>query len=147
MSIDPKDLKRWVRLLTLPMACLPSRPERVEARVGRGLHLLLSSQAEGLVHLCFSPSGDTPQAARRTPTTALSLLGDRQPDEIQSPWVERVGEALTRLEGLDLEAWAAFLSWAADQPSVALPYSGQLVEQVSSGSQLLVRIVGRCNAA
>jgi MoaA/NifB/PqqE/SkfB family radical SAM enzyme len=137
-------LKGWVRRLTVGLMAHELRPTRVEARAGRGLHVLLYQQQDCLVHLGLTPTGDTPEAARRTAVTAVRTLGDRQPAGVGAAWLDEIFRSLEQVERL--EGWAAFLAWAGDQPAVALARAAQTDEAVSSGSDLLVRITGRCNA-
>ncbi len=138
-------LKKWVRLLTVKLACLPSFPSRVEAHAGRGLHIFLHSHDERLLHLCFTPTAKTPDAAFRSRTSAIRYLGDRQPVGYEKVWMETLFHALGTVDALD--GWNEFLAWAAERPSVALPYASGFEEGASSGDELLVRITGRCNAS
>jgi pyruvate-formate lyase-activating enzyme len=139
-----EEIKRWVRALTIPLARAPLVPERIEARVGRGLHLIIGAAAVRL-HIGLSPAGDTPAAARRIGATALSLLGDGEVDAAGRAWFESVCRVVESLA--ERPDWHSFLRWAADRPAVALPQIGAPAGPVSSGDALLLRIVGRCNAA
>jgi len=139
-----EEIRRWVRALTVPLARASLVPERIEARVGRGLHLIITAGEAARVHIGLSPSGDTPAAARRIGATALSLLGDRDLNRSGRAWFESICRVVASLE--ERPAWADFLTWAGDQPAVALPQLGDPEGPVSSGDALLLRIVGRCNA-
>ena len=138
-------VRRWVRLLTVPMLQLDTLPSRVDADVGRGLHLRLYLDRECLLHLCLTPAGDTPEAARKTQLTAVQLLGDLRPAGAARAWFDKVLTSLAEVE--EQAAWRDFLDWAAGQPAVAIAHAAGFSQDASSGPELLMRITGRCNAA
>lgn len=139
------DLKRFTRILTLPLARLESPPVRVESLPGKGLHLLLHSRAGGFLHLTVFPAEWDQPAYSRTATAALAYQGTKEPTPEQTDWLAGVTSGLT--EAGKRTGWEAFLQWAAGHPAAALPSSEFDPEgALAPGNQELLRITTRCNA-
>ncbi len=144
MANPEESLKRFTRLLTLPLARVASPPVRVEAKSGRGFHILLHSEAGGLLHVALTNAGEASEAFVRTHTTAMRYMGDRSPTGEEEVWLEALKTSLERVERQ--ADWSGFLDWAMRQPATPLPTGSLPAERITSGSAALIRINTRCNA-
>lgn len=143
MAAKDKSLKSYTRLLTLPLAQAANPPVRVEAKVGKGFHLLLHSRGGGLLHIALTDASGTPEAFVLTQTTAMRYMGDRSPTGEENNWLELLKNGLEQVERRD--GWSEFLDWAMRQPATALPSGQAPADRISSG-EALIRINTRCNA-
>lgn len=144
MAQQDKSLKRFTRILTLPLAQAANPPVRVEAKAGKGFHLLLHSGGGSLLHVALTDASGTPEAFMLTETTAMRYMGDRSPTDGEKTWLELLR---TGLEQAERQAgWGEFLEWAMRQPAAALPSGEAPAERITSGSAALIRINTRCNA-
>lgn len=144
VSNPEKSLKRFTRLLTLPLTRVSSPPVRVEAKAGKGFHILLHSSGGGLLHVALTGARDTPVAFVRTRTTSMRYMGDRSPTGEEEVWLETLTASLQEVE--QQPGWSVFLAWAMREPATALPPGVPSAERFSSGEAALIRINTRCNA-
>jgi pyruvate-formate lyase-activating enzyme len=144
MAKPEESLRRFTRLLTLPLARVAHPPVRVEAKAGKGFHILLHSGGGGLLHVALTSAAETQEAFLRTGTTAMRYMGDRSPTGDEEVWLEVLKSSLLEVERQ--AGWGEFLGWAGQQPATALPSTFEPEKRITSGRAALIRINTRCNA-
>ena len=81
MNKDTLNTKYWTRRLTLSLARTSDPPISVEARVGRGLHLLLRSRAGKLLVVSFMTDAGSQDVYARMGTAVMRYIGENDPSQ------------------------------------------------------------------
>jgi MoaA/NifB/PqqE/SkfB family radical SAM enzyme len=131
--------------LTAPLALLDDVPKRVEALVGKGLHLLLTGPDGRLLHIRIDRHDPAVRARFVTEHAALSYLCAGDLTDVERRWIARLGQGLKRLERRP--DWPDYLAWAVAQPAAMLPDATfDPSRDPVSGNSELIRVTTRCNA-
>ncbi|MBW1811311.1 MAG: radical SAM protein [Deltaproteobacteria bacterium] len=144
MGEQIKEIKRWTRMLTVPLARIEGPPARIDAKAGKGLHLLLYTATGRMLHVCFTTDDGSQDGYVCSGTTCMSYEGERWPAPEERIWLEGLKLALSQVESQT--GWSDFLDMVMRKPAVALPASSTNLEKISSGDSILIRINTRCNA-
>jgi pyruvate-formate lyase-activating enzyme len=136
-------VRHWTRLLTMPLAAASEPPVAIEARQGKGLHLLMRSQAGRLLVVSFVPDDEHRNACFRFAGTAMSYLGEDDAGESAGEWLEVLKKSLVKVG--QREGWQDYLQRVMALPAASLP-GGAIAGASSSGDSGLIRICTRCNA-
>ncbi len=143
MKKSPLSIKHWTRLLTLPLAGAVEPPVAIEAREGKGLHLLLRSRQGRLLVVSFVQDDGRRNVCFRNAGTAMSYLGEIEPGECANGWLEVLKKSAEKVS--QREGWQEFLQRVMTLPAASLP-GGEIAGASSSGDAGLIRICTRCNA-
>ncbi len=150
MSDSEKDVKRFSRLLLLPLVDSKNPPTKVESYIGDGFNVVLHSKQGKELHLCFVPAKVVDEYFASTGIAAFLYF---KPDKLEGEfhvWAQLIADGLVALDSL--YDWGKFLDWAYRQPKIKqqqkkFPAVSDIIEPVSSGEELLVRITEICNAS
>jgi len=144
MSEQVKEIKRWTRMLTGRLARIERPPARIDAKAGKGLHLLLYTATGHMLHVCFTTDDGSQAGYVCSGTTCMSYDGEYRPESEDKSWLEGLKAALSQVESQP--GWSEYLDLVTRKPALALPASSPNLEKISSGDSLLIRINTRCNA-
>ncbi|HUU00744.1 MAG TPA: radical SAM protein [Myxococcota bacterium] len=143
MKKSPLSTRYWTRLLTLPLAGAGEPPVAIDAREGKGLHLLMRARAGRLLVVSFMADDGRRNVCFRSAGTAMSYLGELDPGECANDWLEVLKKSVEKVS--QHQGWLEFLRRVMALPAASLP-GGSIGESIS-GDPGLVRICTRCNAS
>jgi hypothetical protein len=138
--------KRWETHFRDHLARTATPPASVQLRVGQGAHLLVRDAEQNLLHLIVSTAADP---APSWWSSAISSLRYYARESALHPheraWLDAAREAVLTAEAL--ADWAPFLDDAARKAGISVAQGGSSpAEAITSGEELVVRLLEPCNA-
>ena len=138
--------KRWENFFREHLDRVPRPPATFKIRVGQGVHLLCEDANQRLFHVTVSTcDAPGPPAWAETQHAALRYTGKMEelPPDAEA-WLHAIHTALMAADVL--EDWPAFLSMAGQKKGISVRQEQTAAEAITSGDELVVRLLEPCNA-